>query len=221
MTRRSFALILTTVVLASATIGAGGWAVVTVDELPMRVETGRPLVLAFTVRQHGMTALSGLRASVEAASGGTIVTAPAAGGRKTGQYTAEISFPRAGDWVVTIHSGFADGRLTLLPLTVVAPNGQTSALALPDVGRHLFVAKGCVTCHQNDARSSNVSLGLAPLLIAEKYQDAFLARILANPSATLPPRTEFPQMPNLELRPAEISALVAFINSTGRAQTRY
>jgi hypothetical protein len=54
----------------------------------------------------------------------------------------------------------------------------------------------------------------------EKYQDEFLSRILANPSATLPPRPQFPQMPDLNLQPGEISALVAFINSGNRPQTR-
>ncbi len=201
MTRRSFALMVTAAVtLMTATIGAGGWAVVTIDELPARIDAGRPLALAFTVRQHGRTLLSGLKPSIEA--------------------TATIVVPQAGDWVVTIHSGFGESRLTLLPVTVVAPGAPAPAFARADMGRHLFVAKGCVTCHQNDVGSSNPSLRIGPLLAADKYQDVYLARILANPGEMLPPRLEFAQMPDLKLQPAEISALVAFINSGNRTQTR-
>jgi hypothetical protein len=206
--------------LMTATIGAGGWAVVTIDDLPARIEAARPLTLAFTVRQHGMTLLDGLKASIEATSGGLNVSAPAAAAQPPGHYAATIVLPRPGEWVVTIRSGFGDSRLTLLPVTVVAAGAPAPVLARADLGRHLFVAKGCVTCHQNDVDSSNRSLRLAPLLIPDKYQDSFLSRILANPAAALPPRAGFPQMPNLNLQPGEISALVAFINSGNRALTR-
>ena len=47
----------------------GGWAVVTVDDLPDYVVAGQPVRLSFVVRQHGMTPLDGLRPSVEARSG--------------------------------------------------------------------------------------------------------------------------------------------------------
>ncbi len=221
MTRRSFALMVTAAVtLMTATIGAGGWAVVTIDELPARIDAGRPLALAFTVRQHGRTLLSGLKPSIEAKSGTLNVSAPATAAQTPGHYTATIVVPQAGDWVVTIHSGFGESRLTLLPVTVVAPGAPAPAFARADMGRHLFVAKGCVTCHQNDVGSSNPSLRIGPLLAADKYQDVYLARILANPGEMLPPRLEFAQMPDLKLQPAEISALVAFINSGNRTQTR-
>ena len=36
---------------------AGGWAVVTVEQLPDYVEAGKPLTLTFMVRQHGVTPL--------------------------------------------------------------------------------------------------------------------------------------------------------------------
>jgi hypothetical protein len=207
------------VTLMTATIGAGGWAVVTIDELPARIDAGRPLALAYTVRQHGRTLLGGLKPSIEAKSGTLNVSGQAGAAQTPGHYTASIVLPQAGTWVVTIDSGF--GRLTLLPVTVVGPGAPAPALARADLGRHLFVAKGCVTCHQNDVvGSSNPSLRIGPLLAPDKYQDAYLARILANPGEMLPPRLEFAQMPDLKLQPGEISALVAFINSGNRAQTR-
>jgi hypothetical protein len=204
------------VMLVTATMNAGGWAVVTVDDLPARIDAGRPLALTFTVRQHGRTPLGGLKASLDATSGSLKVAAQAVASQKPGQYTATIVVPGAGEWIVTIDSGFLGSRLTLLPLIAVEPGAPAPVLSREAQGQQLFVAKGCVTCHANDVASSNTSLRLAPRLMPQKYQDEFLSRILANPSATLPPRFEFPQMPNLDLQPGEISALVAFINSGNR-----
>ena len=38
-------------------VHAGGWAVITVDDLPDSVEAAKPIPLSFMVRQHGMTPL--------------------------------------------------------------------------------------------------------------------------------------------------------------------
>src|SRR5205823_14195680 len=63
--------ILLLVFLVTAGLGAtsrhlGGWAVVTVDDLPDYVVVGQPVRLSFVVRQHGMRPLDGLRPRVEA-----------------------------------------------------------------------------------------------------------------------------------------------------------
>ena len=47
----------------------GGWAAITVEELPDYVVVDRPVTLTFTVRQHGVTRLSGLRPRIEARAG--------------------------------------------------------------------------------------------------------------------------------------------------------
>ena len=39
---------------------AGGWAVITLDELPMNVVAGESLGIGFTVRQHGRNSIPGL-----------------------------------------------------------------------------------------------------------------------------------------------------------------
>src|SRR5262249_61471615 len=56
----------------TATLGvaAGGWAVVTLDDLPDAVVAGKPVTLTFTVRQHGHTPLDNLRPSIEAVMAG-------------------------------------------------------------------------------------------------------------------------------------------------------
>jgi cytochrome c2 len=115
--------------------------------------------------------------------------------------------------VITINSGFIDSRLTLLPITAVEPGVGVPPLSAIELGQQLFVAKGCVTCHPNNLSASNVSLTVGPQLVPQKYQDEHLTRILANPAATLPRRTEFAVMPDLNLKPEEIAALVAFLNT--------
>ena len=44
----------------------GGWAVITLDELPTNVTAGEPLTIGFTVLQHGKTPMSGLDPTITA-----------------------------------------------------------------------------------------------------------------------------------------------------------
>jgi mono/diheme cytochrome c family protein len=206
-------LAVATSVMAAA-VYAGGWAVVTLDALPDSLVVGKPTALGFVVRQHGMTPLGGLRPVVEAVLGSDRVTAAAEPGDRPGHYLAKLTVPRAGDWVITVNSGFGQSRLTLLPIKAVAAAQSTPNLPAAERGRRLFLAKGCVTCHQNTLATANDSTGIGPRLIPQKYQADFLARMLADPSGTLPPRGQAAAtMPNLDLQPQEIAALVAFINT--------
>jgi cytochrome c2 len=89
---------------------------------------------------------------------------------------------------------------------------QNQALSPEKTGQALFVAKGCVTCHLNqriDARYSNFSVQMGPDLSKFSADPDFLRRWLADPSAVKPNT----RMPNLELSPDEIEALIAFLNS--------
>src|SRR5688572_22466504 len=43
---------------------SGGWAVITLDELPTDVVAGEPLTIGFTVRQHGIRPMDGLDPTV-------------------------------------------------------------------------------------------------------------------------------------------------------------
>ncbi|MGB2716638.1 MAG: cytochrome c [Vicinamibacterales bacterium] len=215
MTRIRVALVAAAILAAASTMRAGGWAVITLQQLPDLIQAGQTVPLTFTVRQHGVTPLGGLSPRVEASAGGARVSAAAVAGPQTGQYTANLTLPNRGEWSITIHSGFGNSKLTLLPVTAVDSNGLSRAAAPSpiELGRHLFVAKGCVTCHSNALNTPNDTLNVGPVLIAKKYRDEFLARVLENPSATLPPsRLTVGAMPNLNLLPKEIAALVAFIN---------
>src|SRR5215208_3146534 len=78
---------------------AGGWAVITLDELPVDVVAGEPLTIGFTVRQHGITLMDGLYPTVTARlpkGDSFLVNAEPDG--TPGHYTATLTFPQEGDW---------------------------------------------------------------------------------------------------------------------------
>jgi len=192
----------------------GGWAVVTVEDLPDYGVVRQPLNLTFTVRQHGVTKLSNLEPRVEARARGVTTAAVAEPGKEAGQYTARLVLPQAGEWTITIHSGFMASRVTLLPMAVIEPTAQ-APLAPPaaDRGRRLFVAKGCVTCHLHRDVSGSGVVAVGPELTSRPLAAEYLQRFLADPSMV----GSGNRMPNLHLKPPEIAALIAFINTQREA----
>ena len=208
----TLALILTVSVPPAVVALVGGWATITVEDLPEYAIAGEPLDLRFTVRQHGVELLSDLRPTVEAKSGKAIASSAARPAAK-GVYVATITPPESGDWTVTIHSGFGNSKLTLLPIQAIR---RGAAIPTPhmdaDRGRRLFVAKGCVGCHMRNEAGLAMGETFAPELTGKRYQADFLRKFLTDPEAN-PTRTGTFRMPNLALKPAEIASLVAFINS--------
>jgi mono/diheme cytochrome c family protein len=209
------------VLLPALSDRAGGWAVVTVQDLPDHAVAGQPVEIAYVVRQHGMMPLPKLHGRVVARADSQEVAVDAAPASRDGHYSARLTLPRAGAWTLTIHSGFLDSKATLLPLPVVAPGGRAPApVAEGERGRQLFVAKGCVTCHSHGAATGGEirSFSVGPDLTDRRLPAEYLARFLADPSV----KTVWAsgnRMPDLELAPREIAALVAFINRP-RVSTR-
>ena len=83
------------------------------------------------------------------------------------------------------------------------------------VGRELFLAKGCVMCHRHDAvrearQAMNYFEGIGPDLTNRKLDADYLRRWLNNPS-TIKKGTE---MPALGLSGGEIEALIAFLSAS-------
>ena len=197
--------------LTLVTTHAGGWAVVTVEDLPEQFVAGQPTTLTFSVRQHGMRLLGGLTAGVSARSGSRVVEA-AAKPKDTGYYAATVTLPAPGEWTVTIHSGFMTSAAQLLPVNVVTPASAASAPPPEHRGRQLFVAKGCNACHYHGSITTppNGPASLGADLTDKRYSDVLLAKILTDPSI-LPAAGPF-GMPNLNLRQQEVAALIAFIN---------
>ena len=197
----------------------GGWAVITVDDLPDYAEAGKAVDLSYVVRQHGVTLLSGLGATVEARSGSKVVQASAKS-VGSGRYTAQLVFPSAGDWTVTIRSGFMRSEVALLPLEVVAGKSTPArALASVERGKRLFVAKGCLTCHVHGEIAGSGAIPVGPELTGKRFAPQYLAMFLADPSIK-PPGPKGEKMPRLDLRAPEIAALATFINNDRQVTAR-
>src|SRR5687768_16561633 len=154
MSRRLFRRVLPALlVIPLAALAFGGWAVVSVEDLPEHAIAGQPLNLSFAVRQHGVSLLGGLEAKVHAKSSWSSFETPAKAQRspKTGHYTAAGTFPEAGDWTLTIESGFMRKQRALLPIRVVEAGSKAPPkMDAVELGQRMFVAKDCVSCHVHD-----------------------------------------------------------------------
>lgn len=217
-----------------AFMSLGGWAVVTVLKIPDAWIAGKPLQLAWQVRQHGISPLDGLRPVLEARSGSRRITGTAGVSSEPGWkgYRGTITFPEPGVWQVTINSGFGKSRAVLVPWRVVdsvrAIRGTVeehlktigiSPFREPERGRRLFAAMGCVTCHtHSDVRISGEVSNFGPDLTSRRFPPEYLARFLANPS--IKPPTNGKSMPNIGVRAKEIAPLIAFINAERRVTKR-
>jgi mono/diheme cytochrome c family protein len=93
----------------------------------------------------------------------------------------------------------------------VASASQGAAPAPADLGRDLFLAKGCVVCHQHAAvaetRQAFASFAVGPDLTNYPANPDFLEDWLKDPAAVRPTTS----MPTLGLSDQEIEALIAFL----------
>jgi cytochrome c2 len=261
---------------------AGGWAVITLDELPGEIVAGGPLEIGFTVRQHGVTPLDGLTPTVHARQAGFTLTEQAKAQGGTGHYVATLTFPQAGEWTWSIEA--FTGNQPMPPLSVIAAPAVTKsevqnqipanlpllagslgliglavglfvamrrkarwAIALvvaglvlsagsivsaaqqpatepeakvvsPDpaisqveVGRRLFIAKGCMVCHSHSETNAirEIGVDMGPNLTNIKASPEYLRLWLKDPQSA----KSTAKMPNLGLSEIEIEALIAFINA--------
>ncbi|MGQ0815383.1 MAG: hypothetical protein ACT4O1_13150 [Gemmatimonadota bacterium] len=188
---------------------AGGWATVTVENLPDYLVAGQATNMTFSVRQHGVELLSDLKPTVTARSGNHEFEARAVQTNRRGYYTVTLNAPRAGDWKFTIHSGFRAGnhesKLTLLPIRALTSAARPVAFSHEQRGIRLFVAKGCVICHMHSQVEGSGELDFGGDLTGRRFPAEYLAQFLANPTV---------KMPNLNLKPGEIASLIAFINKS-------
>jgi cytochrome c2 len=282
-----FALLLA-LVFAFPVLG-GGWAVITLDELPTDVIAGEPLTIGFTVLQHGKTPLSGLDPTITAnLSKDEEFVVHAEPGDKPGHYTATLTFPKEGEWRWSIQAFTMDQRMPNLTVaapsivsqpveesrtatipwlliirglvfgialislvvafrrksrlagvltglclligigtfitgvTALEPEAQSksaseasaeSSVSQVELGRQLFIAKGCITCHHNDKAANRseywtIEMGATDLSNFSASPEVLFVR-LKDPAAA----KSDTKMPNLGLKKMEIEALIAFINS--------
>jgi mono/diheme cytochrome c family protein len=197
----------------------GGWAVVSVDDLPEYLVAGKPVAVSFMVRQHAVTPLNGLKPIITLKSGDTETSIPA-NWTERGRYSAMITAPRAGEWTIKIHSGFMNAERTLLPIRAIAAGAAAPrALADAERGHQLFVAKDCVSCHMRGADGTE-GYKFGPDLTGKRYVADYVAKFLADPESSPLSRATVMspnsvRMPNLNLKEREIASLVAFLNSEG------
>jgi hypothetical protein len=191
---------------------SGGWATITVEELPDYVVARQPVDLTFTVRQHGRQLMNELSPVIEASAGKVRTTAKAARGKAPGEYVVALNLPEPGEWTVTIHSRFGPNSVTLLPLRATGAGAHAPpTFTAAERGHRLFVAKGCVTCHVHGAVKGSGVVKVGPELTELRYMADYLARFLENPA--IKPPTGREAMRNMRLEPNEIAALVAFLSA--------
>jgi len=194
--------------IVAGLVAMGGWAVVTVKDLPEYLVTGQQYTIEFEVRQHGRTMLSGLRPElVIAAPAAREIVIPAVARSAPGNYAVTFTAPAAGDVRLTIRSGFGNSDLRLYPQTVIGAGGARPALTVRDRGQMLFVAKGCNTCHANSDltdRPENQVLTVGPELGGRHLARELVVAKLKNPASQI--------MPDLGLSDAEVAAIAAFLS---------
>ena len=118
--RTSITLALLLSLALTIPVFAGGWAVITLDELPTGVVAGEPLTVGFVVLQHGKTPMDGLDPTITAKlsnSESFMVHAEPDG--QPGHYVATLTFPTEGDWNWTVHAFSMEQAMPAL--SVAAP----------------------------------------------------------------------------------------------------
>jgi cytochrome c2 len=189
---------------------AGGWSVATLDDWPAQVVAGQPFTIGYVLRQHGLTLMTHQKGSVEFESDARPGQAPlrfnVEPAPEVGRYTATITLPTAGTWRWRINA-FGAHDMPQLTVYAAAPPASADPPAQAAVGRLLFVAKGCSTCHIHPAISGGHQIG--PQLANGRFPPEYLASWLADPKAVKPETF----MPNLSLKLSEIEALTAFLTA--------
>lgn len=115
---------------------AGGWATVTLSDLPKEVVAERPFTIEFSVRGHGQTLVAGVDAVVTAvhAVSGTRVHVQAKDGAEEGFYTATLALPEAGQWrweISTYGGAYPMPPLMVNEAVVVASGESGGGTAVP------------------------------------------------------------------------------------------
>jgi hypothetical protein len=213
--------------LAASTPHAGGAPMISLTSLPTHFVVGEAATLSFFGIQHG----NGIGPEWDAVVVAGGVSAPVtrdAGGR----FHAIITPVSAGKTDVSLHlvrkgsAPTAEGgsrpvmtfwsQRRLLPVTTVPPGTQPPLQPAADRGRHLYVAKGCISCHGHAELADLREPGGTRDLTGRRYDTRYLERLLLDPYSVLPQNpSPIGSMPTLVLNYEEVDALVAFINGGG------
>jgi mono/diheme cytochrome c family protein len=212
------------VALSAAAVPAvmGGWAVLTVHEVPASLTVGQPTTLTFSLRQHGEELMSGRAPVVKVRSGGVLLgerqEIAAERTRERGVYRATFTPTEPGDLRIVVDADYHGYEAPLLPMAVVARGATMPTQSAEVRGRALFVAKGCVGCHtkSDDAALNDFrEMRVGPELGGRTYPQAWLVQKITDPAALRPagrPNAQSSLMPKLEVTIAEAQAIASYIN---------
>ena len=193
------ALLPTTLMTFTAvTVTAGGWVVITIQDLPHHVVAGTPVTLTYSVRQHGRVLLGGLDGRLEISQGPERLLVPVTE-LGHGRYSATFSVPRAGIWTIEVRSGFS-GPLNSSTITLPAVDGTTPVppVSKSERGRQLFTGKGCITCHAHEIGGNGQGAGSARTSQPGGSSLLQLKQFLARPAQTASAKFG-EEMPDLDL----------------------
>lgn len=109
--------------LSWSAVLVGGWAVITLDELPAQVIAEKPVMIGFVVRQHGVTPVPELSPQIKAThqETGKTITVMAEAQGKVGHYTAALTLPQPGIWNWSIMAFTMDQPMPALHVRVATP----------------------------------------------------------------------------------------------------
>ena len=113
------ALLLTLIVVTP--VLAGGWAVITLDELPSNLVAGKPFTIGFTVLQHGRTPMTDLYPKITATLNKEqelVMDAKPEG--KPGHYVAAVTLPKEGEWQWSVQAFTMDQKMPTLSVAAAS-----------------------------------------------------------------------------------------------------
>lgn len=115
---------------------AGGWAVITVDDLPVNATAGEPLTIGFTVLQHGRTPSTGLSPTITFTlpkEDQFAIIAEEEG--EEGHYSTSVTFPKEGEWSWSIDAFTIDQPMPVIavavPITITASQATAQTEIIP------------------------------------------------------------------------------------------
>ena len=198
----------------------GGWAVITVQDVPEYLRVGQATTLEFTIRQHGQRYMDDRSPSVTVRKAGSDGAADAqrlaaVHTSQPGQYAVTFTPADTGSVEVTIDSDWGSSRVTLLPIPALAAGQAPVPVAEQDRGRQMFLAKGCVTCHMkrdDPVLGERNSVGAGPELTGRQFPLEWISQKLADPASLRVSTGQYMVMPNLGLSKPEIAALASYVN---------
>jgi hypothetical protein len=171
-------------VLAAGPVLAGGWAVITLDNLPGEIHAGESVHLSFMVRQHGQTPVHFLGGSdipvepvvsgTNVKTGETIEITAVADKSEVGRFYADIVFPSEGEWSWTIAPNPLAGTTEFAPLAIL-PAVKAPAANLQTTSSTAVEAAAPAAPAASSPDLTPLLRGAAVLLLAAGALTAFLA----------------------------------------------